>query len=126
MIKILLLLLLFSTPLHAEVYGPEPIWEYNNEELIPVKEFESPTNNQLWTFWILNAMDVYSTDRAMRKCSDCRELNPLLPKRPSLEQLLLHKAIVGGIIHKYGSRTIVRNVNGLLTFGIIYNINITR
>jgi hypothetical protein len=124
--KILLLLLLFSTPLHAEVYGPEPNWEYNNEEPIPVKEFESPTNNQLWAFWILNAIDVYATDRVMRKCPDCKEINPLLPKRPSLEELLLHKAIVGGIIHKYGSRTVVRNVNGLLSIGIVHNINISQ
>jgi len=124
--KLLLLLLLFSTPLHAEMHGPKPNWEYNKEKPIPVKEFERPTDNQLWAFWILNAMDVYSTDRAMRKCLDCRELNPLLPKRPSLEELLLHKAIVGGIIHRYGSRTVIRNVNGLLTFGIIHNINITQ
>lgn len=114
-------MLLFSTPLHAEVYGPEPDWEYHVRDK-PLEDFNNPTDNQLWLFWTLNAIDVYTTDRVMRKCSDCRELNPLLPKRPSLEELILHKAIVGGIIHKYGSRTVVKNVNWVLTFGIIHNI----
>lgn len=122
--KLLLLLFLFTTPLHAEVYGPEPNWEYNNEEPIPVKKFESPTNNQLWLFWTLNALDVYTTDRAIRKCPDCRELNPLLPSRPSLEELILYKAVFGGVVHYYGNRRFLNVMNTILGGAVIHNYEI--
>jgi len=120
MIKILLLLLLFSTPLHAEVYGPEPNWEYH-VRAEPIVDFDRPSNNQIWSFWILNALDVYTTDRVIRKCPDCKELNPLLSSRPSLEELILHKAILGGAMHKYGSNKLFTVVNGVLSVAVVHN-----
>ena len=121
--KILLLLLLSTTPLHAEVYGPEPNWEYHVSEE-PIKVFNNPTNNQLWLFWTLNALDVYTTDRAIRKCPDCRELNPLLPSRPRLEELILFKAVFGGVVHYYGNRKSLTVLNTILGGVVIHNYQI--
>lgn len=121
--KLLLFLLLFTTPIHAEVYGPEPDWEYHVRDE-PIQEFNRPTDNQLLLFWTLNALDVYTTDRAIRKCPDCRELNPLLPSRPSLEELILHKAVFGGLVHYYGNRKSLTVLNSILGGVVIHNYNL--
>lgn len=49
-----------------------------------------------WYWWaaltLVNIADVHSTNKAMGyECIE--EANPLLPKRPSLERLVVHKAI---------------------------------
>ena len=44
------------------------------------------------TFWVLQALDIYSTYKGMKY--DClKESNPLLPAVPELEELVLHKAV---------------------------------
>lgn len=50
-----------------------------------------PASKWMWaTFTTLQLLDVYSTERGMRY--DCvKELNPLLPKRPEVEEMLLLK-----------------------------------
>jgi len=121
--KLLLLLFLFTTPLHAEVYGPEPNWEYHVRDE-PLDDFNRPTDNQLWLFWTLNALDVYTTDRVMRKCPDCREINPLLPSRPNLEELILYKAVFGGVVHHYGNRQFLNVMNIVLGGAVIHNYEI--
>ena len=47
---------------------------------------EPPTKNQMIVFWTLNALDVYTTVEGIKKPS-VYEKNPLLPKKPKLEEL---------------------------------------
>ena len=68
----------------------------NEKPLIPPEHFNfrgEPASKWHWaTFWTLQALDVYTTDRGMEY--DCvYEVNPLLPEKPTLERLVLHKSI---------------------------------
>lgn len=119
-------LLLFGISLQAELdltlpeqpaayIPPEPkifnLGDYN----------EPPTKTQLITFWTLNALDVYTTYEGLKRCSTCRETNPLLPDRPELEELLLQKAIVGTFFARNSSENYIIVMNVGLTFAIINN-----
>jgi hypothetical protein len=100
----------------------------------PEKEFyfnlgdykEPPSKAQMITFWTLNALDVYTTVEALKKCSSCTEQNPLLPDRPELEELLLQKAIVAGLISQNSSKRYIRFLNVTLTFVVINNYEIMK
>ena len=50
-----------------------------------------------WYWWaaltLVNIADVHSTNKAM-DYSCIEEANPFLPKRPSLERLIIHKTVV--------------------------------
>jgi hypothetical protein len=120
------LLLLFVVNLQAEldltipkqpaVYiPPEPkllnLWDYN----------EPPTKAQLITFWTLNVLDVYTTYKSMKRCSTCIELNIMLPNRPELEELVLHKAIVATYMSRNGSKNFLTALNVSLSLTIINN-----
>ena len=127
-----LLLLLLSISLQSELdlTIPEQPAAYISSE----KEFflnlgdykEPPTKAQMVTFWTLNALDVYTTHEGMRKCSTCKEQNPLLPKRPSVGELLLQKAIVAGFISKNSSKNFITAMNISLTFVVINNYEIIK
>lgn len=73
----------------------EPLYYSEQDDTITFNFTErgEPANKWHWaTFWTLQALDVYTTDRGMQY--DCvYEVNPLLPKKPSLERLVLHKSI---------------------------------
>jgi len=46
----------------------------------------------MWMFYFIHAADVWTTNEGMKW--DCvYEVNPLLPKVPHLDRLLIHKAI---------------------------------
>ena len=100
----------------------------------PEKEFffnvgdykEPPTRNQMIVFWTLNALDVYTTHEGMRKCSTCKEQNPLLPERPTLEEMLLQKAIVAGFLSKHSSKKYIRCLNVTLTYAVINNYELIK
>ena len=56
-------------------------------------EFLKPADWYWWTaLTLVNIADVHSTYEAL-KYECVYEANPLLPKRPSLERLVLHKAV---------------------------------
>ena len=85
---------------------------------------EPPTKNQMIFFWTLNALDVYTTVEGLKKCSSCKEQNPLLPDRPELEELLLQKAIVGGLMSKHSSKNFITAMNITLTYAVINNYEV--
>ena len=85
---------------------------------------EPPTKKQMITFWTLNALDVYTTVEGLKKCSSCTEQNPILPDRPELEELLLQKAIVAGLISKHSSKNFITYINVTLTYAVINNYEV--
>ena len=87
---------------------------------------EPPTKNQMIVFWTLNVLDVYTTHEGMRKCSTCEEQNLLLPKRPSLEDMLLQKAIFTTLLSKNSSKRYMTVLNVSLTYAVINNYNILK
>jgi len=130
-----LLLLLTSLSLQAsldelDLTLPEQPAAY----ISPEKQFflnlgdykEPPTKAQMITFWTLNALDVYTTIKVLKNCSSCTEQNPLLPDRPELEELLLQKAIVGGLMSKHSSKNYITAMNVGLTYAVINNYKIMK
>ena len=120
-----LLLLLLSLGLNAELDLTIP---EQTAIPIPPKEFilnlgdynEPPTKAQKITFWTLNVLDVYTTHEGLKN-PNVSEINPLLGKDPSLERIILHKAVVAGVFSKHGSKRYIRGVNVLLTYAVINN-----
>ena len=127
-----LFVLLLSIGLQSELDLTIP--EQPAAYIPPEKEFylnlgdykEPPTKAQIITFWTLNALDVYTTVESLKKCSSCTEQNPLLPDRPELEELLLQKAIVAGLISKHSSKRYITALNVSLTFVVINNYEIMK
>ena len=86
---------------------------------------ESPTKAQKIAFLTLNALDVYTTHQALKK-PYVYETNYLLGKNPSLGDLIIHKAVVGGLIYNYSSKNYIRLMNIGLTHAVINNYKIMR
>ena len=122
-----LFLLLLSIGLKSELDLTIP--EQPPAYIPPKEEFffnfgdykEPPTKNQIIVFWTLNALDVYTTVEGLRKCSSCTEQNPLLSEKPTLEEMLLQKAIVAGFISKHSSKNYITAMNVSLTYAVINN-----
>ena len=120
---LLLVLLSFQLSAELDLTIPEQPAVY-----IPPKTFflnlgdynESPTKAQKITFWTLNALDVYTTYQGLKK-PYVYETNRLLGKKPSLSKLILHKAVVGGLIYNYSSKNHLRFMNVGLTYTVINN-----
>ena len=80
---------------------------------------EPPTKTQLVVFWTLNALDVYTTHKSLKICNNCKEINPFLPNRPELEELILQKAIIGTFMARNGSKNYMSVVNVSLGLAVI-------
>ena len=126
-----LFLLLLSICLKSELDLTIP--EQPAAYIPPEKEFifnfgdykESPTKNQMIAFWTLNALDVYTTYNGVKK-PNVYELNPILPKKPELEELLLQKTIVAGFFSQNSSKNYIRFLNVSLTLVVIHNYEIMK
>ena len=65
-----------------------------SQNLLPSLQYrEPPSTFDLSLFWTLQVLDVWSTNRAL-KCPYVMEGNPLLPEKPSLERLIVHKTVL--------------------------------
>ena len=129
--KYLLLLLFLHANLQASIHDLDLTLPEQPAVYIPPKEFilnlgdynEPPTKNQMIFFWIINALDVYTTYKGVKK-PHIYEINPVLPKKPKLEELLLQKAIVGGYISQNSSKNYITVLNTGLTLIVLHNHNI--
>ena len=100
---------------------------------VPPKEFiinlgdynEPPTRNQIIVFWTLNALDVYTTYKGLKK-PNIVEANPLLGNKPHLDNLLIQKAIVAGFISQNSSENAITVINVVLGLTVINNYNVIR
>jgi hypothetical protein len=86
---------------------------------------EPPTKAQIIFFWTINALDVYTTLEGTKK-TNVYEKNPLLPKKPELEELLLQKAIIAGFISQNSSKKYIRFLNVSTTIVVINNYEIMK
>ena len=126
-----LFLLLLSIDLKSELDLTLP--EQPAVYIPPEKEFifnfgdykEPPTKNQMIVFWTLNALDIYTTVEGIKK-PNVYELNPILPKKPELEELLLQKTIVAGFFSQNSSKNYMRFLNISLTLVVIHNYEIMK
>lgn len=136
----ILALLFLSTTVNASIYDsqiknqmhgldltiPEqPAVYVERKRYLNLGDFDtSPSKCQMTLFWTLNVLDVWSTMRALERCPTCTEKNPLLPKRPRLEELLLQKAIIGGTMHYFGSADYITVMNTTLIYVVHSNYNL--
>lgn len=125
-----LLLLLLSLGLKAELDLTIP--EQPAAYIPPQKKFlqfievkEPPTKAQLITFWTLNVLDIYTTHQGLKK-PNVYETNPLYSKKPTLEELILGKVIVGTILHNNFEKNELRITNVFLTHAVINNYKIIK
>ena len=99
----------------------------------PKKEFylnlgdynEPPTREQMIIFWTLNALDVYTTYEGLKQ-SNIQEGNPLLGKKPHLDNLLIQKAIIGGFISQNSSKNYITFANTIVGIVVIHNYSLIK
>ena len=132
MIRLLLLGLLCS-PLYAELdltLPPIPDEEVvelekkfrDNFNFIEIKE--PPTRKQRIIYWTLNGLDVYTTYEGLKN-PNISEANRILGKRPSLEELVVHKIIFAGLIGENLNTYSYTLMNTALGIAVVRNIYIT-
>jgi hypothetical protein len=124
-------LLLLTLPALSELDLTLPELPYDYEIEIKEERYlnlgdyrEPPTNKQLTIFWTLNVLDVWTTHRGMKHSPLIKEANPILDDRPELEELILQKAVIGGLMHKYGSSDYIQFLNISLTWAVWNNYDI--
>ena len=73
-------------------------------------------------WYFINALDVYTSYNGLRANENLYEANPVLPDRPSLSQLILHKALMFSFYNRYFdfTQSDYRHLNLVLT-GVVIN-----
>ena len=103
------------------------ISEQNKKTILPKFEFKDTDLRQEKTlFYTLNVLDSISTWRAVNQ-GYAREANPLLPKKPNIGQLILHKATTLSLMEYFkilDDRSVVISFNYGLTAVVANNLNI--
>lgn len=81
-------------------------------------------------FVVINALDVATTVYAIENRNTLMEGNPFLSKDPTLEELLLHKAVVSYGLNHVGlfnnhpdEKGAINTVNVLVTIAVLSNIH---
>ena len=129
-----LLLLLTSLSLQASLYELDlTLPEQPAVYIPPEKEFylhlgdynEPPTREQMIIFWTLNALDVYTTYEGLKQ-SNIQEGNPLLGKKPHLDNILIQKAIIGGFISQNSSKNYITFTNTIVGIVVIHNYSLIK
>jgi len=74
--------------------------DFGPRRILPDFEFREPADpGMLFTFYLLQVLDVATTAYAVDKFDCVYEANPLLPRKPSVEELILFKTLPLWFIH---------------------------
>lgn len=125
-----LLLLVLCTQLQAYDFDFKQIEEDRQRieasEVTYHFDFQNPKHKY---FLVINTLDVASTLYAIENRDNLSEGNPLLPKRPELEELILQKAIVIYTLNHMGlfsthpdDQYYLNALNIVLTAAVINNL----
>ena len=90
-----------------------------------LKHYED--NRKVKMYWYaINVLDVYTTYSGLRANENLYEANPIIPKRPSLAQLALHKTLLITVYNRYFdfTRKDYVNFNTILTGVVINNYSL--
>ena len=79
---------IFNPPKEPELVFTKPF-----DTTLRLKHYEDGRKAKMY-WYAINALDVYTTYSGLRQNGNLYEVNPLLPDRPSLSQLILHKAVL--------------------------------
>ena len=124
MVAILLATLNLSIP-DLDVTTPVKIKEPPKKFLQFIEYKEPPTTQQYVIYWGLNAVDVYITNRALKN-PNIIEGNPLLGVNPSLEKLILFKAIAGSLVGNNLNSQMMTGANSTLSYIVYRNYTIIK
>jgi len=77
-------------------------------------------------WYAINALDVYTTYNGLRANENLYEANPILPKRPSVSQLAVHKIVLITVFNRYLDFTQrdYHKLNTILTGVVINNYSL--
>jgi len=74
--------------------------DFGPRRILPDLEFREPADRgMLFTFYLLQVLDVATTAYAVDRFDCVREVNPMLPHKPSVEELILFKSLPLWFIH---------------------------
>ena len=93
------------------------------DENTTVKIEEPPTKQQYVIYWGLNALDIYTTYRALKN-PNIIEGNPLLGKNPSLDKLILFKAFGATVVGNNLDTDMMVGANATLTYIVYRNYKV--
>ena len=86
----------YSAEIIEDVLAQQHVDTFQPKVILDLPPFIEPATKLQWAlFYTLQILDIYSTDRAMQY-SCVREVNPLLGKSPTAEELVLLKVILLG------------------------------
>jgi len=108
-----------------DVTTPIKIKEPPKKFLQFIEYKEPPTKQQYVIYWGLNALDIYTTYRALKK-PNIVEGNPLLGSNPSLDKLVLFKILGGSLVGNNLDKKMMTGANVTLTYVVYRNYKIIK
>tara|TARA_B110000285_G_scaffold71230_1_gene82084 strand:+ start:26390 stop:26815 length:426 start_codon:yes stop_codon:yes gene_type:complete len=105
-----------------KVEEPELVWTKPFDTTLQLKHYDDGRKAKMY-WYAINALDVYTTYTGLRQNENLYEANPALPNRPSLSQLVLHKAVMFSFYNRYFKFTHsdYRHLNVVLTAVVVNN-----
>jgi hypothetical protein len=111
---------IFNPPKEPELVFTKPF-----DTTLRLKHYEDGRKAKMY-WYAINALDVYTTYNGLRQNGNLYEANPILPKRPSVSQLAVHKVVLITVFNRYLDFTQrdYRKLNTILTGVVINNYSL--
>ena len=103
-------------------------WYSTGEPILPEFEFKQPpSRGHVTIYYLLQALDIYTTYYATTRYSCVTEQNPLLPLKPSVEEMMLLKLLPLYALHD--TTTVVSDeelaqATALMTVVVVNNVDV--
>tara|TARA_B100000902_G_scaffold399459_1_gene470405 strand:+ start:221 stop:556 length:336 start_codon:yes stop_codon:yes gene_type:complete len=88
-----------------------------------LSEEEIPTEATIAYFYIINALDVWTTYKGV-KSGKAKETNPLLPNSPKLGELVTFKVAWSMVAFERLNQDEIEISNTIVTMAVINNLNV--
>ena len=103
-------------------------WYSTGESTLPEFEFKQPASRgHVTIYYLLQALDIYTTYYATTRFRCVTEQNPLLPSKPSVEEMMLLKLLPLYALHdttKVVSDEELAQATGLMTVVVVNNVDV--